>query len=437
MDQANYGKILSVSDNIQWVQYDDFSFDLIKESQNESSINPVDNYIEGLTLDGKNIYIYSCHPFSIHKGLTHLHTSGFLIGNKIDKDNISGLRFSGGTLDSLFSPRRLDINYKNNEYIVNSHDDSIKKSFTINGNEYIITILSVIKEVYALGTSLNNDEVRLEITANNGIKLGEIEKVYNAVNKMCQFLTFRKNVDFAKVELLQSETYDEKTFDNNICELHVKKEFEITTNKHRFQCISFEEIGENIDTLLRGIFEEKDNKPYFNLDFLPENDKDYQFITSAKIRNICTCLECEANLQKIPAKDDKNLKNLIIEVKNLIKKHKKSDDRLDEKTYSLIFGSINHWDLSASDKIKGLFRKYYEILLQTRCFHYSIESFENAIDSLIKYRNTTTHGNYMQVTGNHAETAANLINLIYISRLDRIGVAKETIQKIICRGTIY
>ena len=432
-----YGKLLNTHDIIRWVHYDDFSFDLIKEGQNESSIDPIDNYIEGLTLDGKNIYIYSRDSFSIHKGLTHLNTSGFLIGNKIDKGNISGLRFSGGILNSLFSPQRLDINYKNNEYLVNSHDDSIKKSFTINGNEYILRIMSVIKEVYGLGTSLNNDEVIFEITANNGIKLGEIEKIYHAVDKMCQFLTFRKNVDFGKVELLQSETYNEQTFDNNICELHVKKEFEITTNKHRFQCISFEEIGENIDTLFKGFFEEKDNKPYFNLDFLPDNDKDYQFITSAKIRNICTCLECEANIQKIPAKDDKNLKKLITEVKTLIQKHKESDDRLDEKTYSLIFGSINHWDLSASDKIKGLFRKYYEILLQTKCFHYSIESFENAIDSLIKYRNTTTHGNYMQVTGDHAETATNLMNMIYISRLDRIGLSKELIKKIICRGTVY
>lgn len=148
MDQVSYGKLLNINDVIRWVQYDDFSFDLIKESQNDSSIAPIENYIEGLTLDGKNIYIYSSNPFSIHKGLTHLHTSGFLIGNKIDKDNISGLRFSGGILDSLFSPRRLDLNYKNNEYIVNSIDDSIKKSFTINENEYILSITSVIKEVY-------------------------------------------------------------------------------------------------------------------------------------------------------------------------------------------------------------------------------------------------------------------------------------------------
>ena len=37
----------------------------------------------------------------------------------------------------------------------------------------------------------------------------------------------------------------------------------------------------------------------------------------------------------------------------------------------------------------------------------------------------TTHGNYMKVTGELADTAANLMNLIYVSRLDRIGMSRE------------
>ena len=67
----------------------------------------------------------------------------------------------------------------------------------------------------------------------------------------------------------------------------------------------------------------------------------------------------------------------------------------------------------------------------------SIKAFEDCIDRFVKFRNTTTHGNYMKVTGELADTAANLMNLIYISRLDRIGVPRNGIKDRICAGVVY
>ncbi len=43
----------------------------------------------------------------------------------------------------------------------------------------------------------------------------------------------------------------------------------------------------------------------------------------------------------------------------------------------------------------------------------------------------------MKVTGELADTAANLMNLIYISRLDRIGMPMEMIKDRMCAGVVY
>lgn len=67
----------------------------------------------------------------------------------------------------------------------------------------------------------------------------------------------------------------------------------------------------------------------------------------------------------------------------------------------------------------------------------SVEEFEDCIDKIIKFRNTTTHGNYMKVTGELADTAANLMNLIYVSRLDRVGMSREMIKEKMCVGIVY
>ena len=80
---------------------------------------------------------------------------------------------------------------------------------------------------------------------------------------------------------------------------------------------------------------------------------------------------------------------------------------------------------------------YAEIMIQPACFTGSIKAFEDCIDRFVKFRNTTTHGNYMKVTGELADTAANLMNLIYISRMDRIGVPRNVIKDRICAGVVY
>ena len=213
--------------------------------------------------------------------------------------------------------------------------------------------------------------------------------------------------------------------------------FEAQTNKPWFRCISFEDLGESVVPLFKTIYDEKEKKPYFSLDFLSEDEDDVNWITPDRIKKICTCLECEAALHKISAESNPSFQELVENVRQMVEAHAKSENALQPKIYDLIRGSINNWDLAAGDKIKALFHMYEEILIQPACFSESIKTFEDSIDAFVKFRNTTTHGNYKKVTGNNVNTAVNLMNLIYISRMDRIDMPKSMIKEKIGTGVVY
>lgn len=424
---------------MRFVQYDGgFKFDFIKENKGELIINPAENFIVGQTMDKKTIYIFRKDSFPIREGLLHYSTDTYIFGSSIEEKKIAGLRFTGGILAKLFMPNKIEIDLDENIYKVECHDDSVNYQLSANGKVINIHIESLLSEKQGIsGRSLENLETSLVVTADNGLSLSEIIPLYNAVLKMCQFLTFRKNIEFERIQLLEEKSTGGRTFFTEFAQLHTMRTFKNPTGKTWLQCVSFEDLESAIIPLFKSIYEEKEKKPSFSLDFLPEDEDDVYWISPDRIKKICTSLECEAALHKIKAENNPVFKKLIDDVKLMVKQHEAGNTALPPKTYDVIRGSIDHWDFSASDKIKELFRKYEEILIQPECFRYSFSTFEDAIDAFIKYRNTTTHGNHMNITGGHAVTAVNLMNLIYISRLDRIGMPLPLIKDKICMGIVY
>lgn len=438
MEQNNYGKITDTMADVRFVQYGDgYSFDFINENKGEIIIKPDGDYIKCHTLGGKFMYIFGKDEFVLNQGLCHYNTDVFILGLELEDRNYAGLRFSGGILEKLFMPNKLEIDCCG-DYKITYRDDSIEYELSVNGKLIRIHIESLLREKHGVnGTSLDNTETSLDVIVENGLTKNEILPLYNSILKICQFMSFRANVCFDQVQIISYEKLGNHRYMKDMAEMHVQNRFEKKTDKPWIQCISFEDLGEAIIPLFKSIYEEKDKKPFFSLDFLPKEDEDVNWISPDRIKKICTCLECEARLHKIIAEENKDFIELMGEVKELIKKHEENKNSLPAKTYDVIRNSMQHWDLSASDKIKSLFHMYEEIMIQPGCFQYSSTKFEDAIDAFIKYRNTMTHGNYMRITGEHADTAVNLMNLIYISRLDRIGVSKDMIKEKICSGLVY
>ncbi len=101
----------------------------------------------------------------------------------------------------------------------------------------------------------------------------------------------------------------------------------------------------------------------------------------------------------------------------------------------MLNSDVKNWDFSAYDKYIKLLHKYEELVIQGESFDLSIVKFEEAIGKLIKYRNGSTHGAHLQITPEIAETAYNLMLLVYCSRLDYLGISDEIIrEKITCRA---
>lgn len=439
METKNYGKIAGIDADVCVIQYDEgFSFDFINENKKWVSITPQENFIRTNTMSGEDLLIFKKETFELKSGLSHFQSDIYALGKSIENQLCVGLRFTGGILAKLFIPNRLEIDLENGEYRIKCHDDSIDHNFTVKDKEIHMHIESHISEKQGIsGRSLDNTVTSMEITVSNGMRMDEVVLLYNAVLKMCQFLTFRKNIAFDKIVLLKNEVFDRHQFTTDYAELHVLNRFQTQTDKDWFRCISFENLGKAVVPLFKAIYDEKEKKPYFSLEFLPEDDEDVYWITPDRIKKICTCLECEAALHKITAEGDLSFQNLINDVRQMVDAHSKSENALQPKTYDLIRGSINNWDFAAGDKIKALFHMYEEIMIQSSSFTESTKAFEDSVDAFVKFRNTTTHGNYMKVTGEHADTAANLMNLIYISRLDRIGMPTSLIKDKICVGIAY
>ena len=195
MDREHYGK-LAINDEIRWAQYDDFRFDFIKENDGTTEVVPKDSFVKGNTISGKNIMFHIQHPFTLHKGISHFNTSLYMMGESPENGRCSGMLFRGGILKRLFIPNRLVIDYQNNEYKVSYNNDTIEYSFVSNGKHLKLGIESAVHEKQGVnGKSLENTEVNLMVSSEDGFSLGEIVPLYNTIERLT-IKSQQENEDF-------------------------------------------------------------------------------------------------------------------------------------------------------------------------------------------------------------------------------------------------
>ena len=102
-------------------------------------------------------------------------------------------------------------------------------------------------------------------------------------------------------------------------------------------------------------------------------------------------------------------------------------EKLADRTYDLIQGSMTHWSMSASDRIKALFHMYDEEMKLLNETHYLFG--DDEIQAFVKYRNEITHGSYRVLDPKVAHTTHLLAGLVYCCVLTRVGIPREKIAK--------
>ena len=140
--------------------------------------------------------------------------------------------------------------------------------------------------------------INLEITFDEEKVIHTFPEVYGYILSMCQFMTFRCNIKFEAIDFKDHVENFPQMIDS-VAECYVCYEHAYDTDKRMHSCLTFNTLGESVTNLLDSIVNNKPKRPHFNIGFIPEDDETVNYITSMKIREICSALESEMELSKI------------------------------------------------------------------------------------------------------------------------------------------
>ena len=338
----------------------------------------------------------------------------------------SKLRFVGGTLNNLYSHESMKLDLTENGYTLTEIDNSRSFKFQINGNECTLTIgntTSVGNGTH--GIRINDNGIYLNVEFAEDQPLSAIFRHVAIIKELLSFMTFRQNVGFERIIATPAREDAEHYIPS--FQIFIRNDVPLTDKKN--YNIEFEDLGDAVGNLLEMLYISTDKKPSHSLGFIPEDDQHSTIMTDRKVKEICSALECELTFIKdLASTEEAHLTKLIETVKELVKKHKESSEKLSDKTYDVINGSISNWSMSAGDKFILLYKRYageMAILNQTS---FSID--DDAIHNVVKYRNDVTHGKHRIMDMNVAITANILSGLVYCCILSRVGVSREKIVEL-------
>lgn len=417
----------------------DFRFCFMTDSvhsfgvRNDSvKVSNVDGFIFGRTHDNHIIAIYSGDDDLNIIGAFMLNAGAYAVSNGNvnpgDFNTFNAISFSGGSLNRVFRIDGISINYTFEDGLLGRlNDDSKVFDLLFEDSKIHIDIHSkVFLSDGQDGKTINNSGVTLTLSFDKEQPLRLMFKYYDIVKRVISFMSFRTNVGFEEVELLKKT--DEYNTPVPFAKVYMRDNQELASKDYQ-RNITAEDLGEAFPKLI-SLFYETGEKPMAPLiGFLPENEKNLYCITNSKLREICSSIEKELEfISDIKVEENKQIEELKIQVKNTVKAYRNGHLDFPEGALNLVNNSINAWSLSLRERIIALCDKYKTEILLMNQFDVVLDS--EAVRTLVKYRNTITHGNTGVMTAVVAETAFVLSGVVYFCVLDRIGVPRLKIQEL-------
>lgn len=396
----------------------------------EKNIKSPDFFLHGYTADGYQLAIYTgykeCKITSNYKLRSGVYIVSRANAYQYDMSKFQAIEFIGGTLNNLYEQARIETKYSEKQKCYIKIYPEFRKEYNIKIKDYDCKL--IIKNI---PSDLNPSKMDLVIRYEFPSKLliAEIKLVYNTLIKICRILTNRKNVGFDNVKLFQSDEKCKKWI--WFADAFIDYKYETFTSKLYRNNILFEYLDECMAKLHAIVSSDSVGKATYLLDFHADSDSDYFVLTDNKVKNICSSIECELDFIK-DLKDDENenLKELIKQIKKVIKDHRRSESKLDDKTYDMIGSSMAHWGMANSRKIYLLYAKnkaYMDILKEKT----DLSCTEEDIIAFVKYRNDITHGRNRTVDSVIATTSYTLMALSYCCFLTRIGMEGDELKKLL------
>ncbi len=294
---------------------------------------------------------------------------------------------------------------------------------------------------------------------NNTVNLHKLFDVYNTLISLCQFMHFRKDIKFTRINL--KKHFDDYPSLLTFATCYFRDDMQINTpDKEPSYCVRTNDLTPKNIIKLVDIFKYKGDNQQSWLRFIPESKKDKNTMSYGRVKEIASAIENELSFQdleksakkvkdstiEISINDESNNENLTDKeklekltkcVKAIVKEHRKSTPFNNHMIYDNIFSNISHWSYPLSSKIIDLCNSYDEIIKKVSCngnrYNKVNRVDEDSVKAFVKYRNNISHGNMGILDIDIAKIAINLEAVIYISILKRAGVNDKKIVNIISR----
>ncbi|MGN0274469.1 MAG: hypothetical protein ACI4DT_06780 [Chordicoccus sp.] len=422
--------------------------DIEDDAEKQEKIIPKNDFLRGETFTGYQILIYC--PNEIELMPTGEFDTWFFALSNVQVDRIDGIRFVGGSLNSVFSKEssqqldvdcsgRCDRSYCDNKTVIPIGTDDVKE---------IQVYADPYEENLQKGdNAAKNNKVILDLIFEKSLAIDDgIKKHYNDVITLLQFLTFRRDAEIEYMELLQrGECYSGAQTFEPIATCDVKNENDLDSRhgdlyskvRNHIHCIRLDSLThEAVQKLYQDIANQDTKHSKLSIDFIPNTRFDVPFLTKQQIRDICTAVEVETRVSEIKAAHEAEFAKLIKEFKNLIKQSKNSEFPLSDREYEYINGSIQHLVGPAVELAKKLYDRH-KVNVSPLLKYYRINDIsEDDIHGVIKARNNLTHRGIVDVDERTIVTACILMGVIYSSILTRCGDSVEHIQSYFQQGLL-
>lgn len=386
-------------------------------------------FLHGYTSDGYQIAVYTGYEkrnisanYKLRPGLYIISKSSM---NFYDMTKFQAIEFIGGTLNNLYQQTVIETKYDDSQKCYIKKYPESRKEYNLKIKEYDCKL--VLRNIPSEKSPSKMDLV-LRYEFSEEIPLKFIKNIYHILLEICRFMTNRKNVGFDDVRLFQidKETGKWLCFGDGFIDC----QYDNLTEKSYKANILFDDMNDCIFNIHSIIAADTERIATYSFEFYASSDADYTVLSDDKIKNICSSIECELNfIEDLENDENENLTDLIKKVKCVIKEHRKSDKKLEDRTYDMIYSSISHWDMANSRRIFLLYtkNKEYMDILQERA---NLSCNEDDIATFVKFRNDITHGRYRTVDSVVAKTSFTLMALSYCCFLIRMGMGQRELKKL-------
>lgn len=178
-----------------------------QEKVQETELMTENGFIHGKTNDNHDIAIYYNRNNLRFCYSHHLMTAAYFISlsnmveHKIEK--YQGIMFKGSILKSLFLMDAIDISYEDGNQVLKYKDDSINFKIEINNLSFELSIGSSATESRGIsGNTIKNDEVNLCLKFDEEQVIDSFFKHYNKILELISFMTYRQNISFDEIYLM-------------------------------------------------------------------------------------------------------------------------------------------------------------------------------------------------------------------------------------------